>query len=72
MTGENVKHDEWTLVRSLKSDQVYVVKTTHWADFKWDMKTIATKEWEVVTSGEKGYLTMLEQLANDETTKDYK
>lgn len=61
---------EYVLVRSRETDRVYVVKAEHWADYMWDMKP--PRDLELVVSGEKGYITMLERLANDnETTKDY-
>lgn len=65
-----MKDKEYVLVRSRETDHVYVVKAEHWADYKWDMKP--PRDLELVVSGEKGYITMLERLANDnETTRDY-
>jgi hypothetical protein len=66
------KSDEWVLVRSRKTDHVYVVKADSWADYLWEMKQ--PRGFDVVVSGEKGYITMLEQLTNGEdsrATKDY-
>jgi hypothetical protein len=60
-----VKPKEYVLIRSLKTDALYAITTDSWADYKWDMKGHPLK-FEEVISGEKGYLTMLEQLANEE------
>jgi hypothetical protein len=72
MTYE-VKPKEYVLIRSLRTDELIAISADSWADYKWDMKS-RTLSFEEVISGEKGYLTMLEQLANDEneTTEDYK
>ena len=61
-----VKPKEYVLIRSLKTDALYAITTDSWADYKWDMKGHPLK-FEEVMSGEKGYLTMLEALANNET-----
>lgn len=70
MTYE-VKPKEYVLVRSRETDHVYVVKADSWADYKWE---VARRNLELVVSGEKGYITMLERLANDndKSTEDYK
>jgi hypothetical protein len=67
-----IKPDEWVLVRSRETDHVYVIKADNWADYKWEMRP--PRNLEVVVSGEKGYITMLERLANDRynaATKEY-
>ena len=64
MTQE-VKPKEYVLIRSLKDDALYAITANSWADYKWEMKNKPPK-FELVMSGEKGYLTMLEQLANAE------
>lgn len=69
-----VKPKEYVLVRSLKDDALFAITADSWADYKWDMKGRPLK-FEEVISGEKGYLTMLEQLANEEDDtpdEDYK
>ena len=66
------KTDEWILARSRETDHVYVIKADHWADYQWETKQ--PRNLELVVSGEKDYITMLERLANDKdnaATKDY-
>lgn len=68
---EKAKASEYVLVRSRTTDRVYVVKSAHWADYKWEVRN---PDLEVVVSGERGYLTLLEQLTNDEdeSTKEHR
>jgi len=70
-----VKPKEYVLVRSLDTDALFAITTGSWSDYKWDMKGRPLK-FEEVISGDKGYLTMLEQLSNDDflfdKTEDYK
>jgi hypothetical protein len=72
MTQE-VKPKEYVLVRRIRTDELFAIPASSWADYKWEMKH-KPPMFELVMSGEKGYLTMLEHLANgeDETTEDYK
>jgi hypothetical protein len=69
------KPKEYVLVRSLDTDALFAVTADCWADYKCDTKGRPLK-FEEVTSGDKGYLTMLEQLSNDDflfdKTEDYK
>lgn len=60
-----VKPEEYVLVRNIFTDELLAVSADSWADYKWDMKS-RTLSFELVISGELGYLTMLEQLANAE------
>jgi hypothetical protein len=57
---------EYVLVRNIFTDELLAISTDRWADYKWEMKA-KPPMFEEVMSGEKGYLTMLEQLASNET-----
>jgi len=69
------KPKEYVLLRSLDTDSLFAVTAGRWADYKWETKGRPPR-FEEVMSGEKGYLTMLEQLSNDnfllDKTEDYK
>lgn len=65
-----MKDGEYVLVRNIFTDELLAVSADSWADYKWDMKS-RTLSFELVISGEKGYLTMLEQLADDKSTKEF-
>ncbi len=74
MTQE-VKPKEYVLVRNIHTDELFAISTDSWADYKWETKKLNRPlMFEEVISGEKGYLTMLEALANDEdaTTEETK
>lgn len=57
--------EQYVLIRSLTTDELFVISAGNWADYGWEMKGKPPR-FELVISGEKGYLTMLEQLANAE------
>jgi hypothetical protein len=65
-----MKDKEYVLVRNIHTDELLAITKDSWADYKWDMKS-RTLSFEEVMSGEKGYLTMLEQLADDKSTKEF-
>lgn len=65
-----MKDREYVLVRNIHTDELLAIGADSWADYKWDMKS-RTLSFEVVMSGEKGYLTMLERLADDKSTKEF-
>lgn len=69
MKASEIKPKEYVLLRNIHTDQVHAVSADSWNDYKWEMKP--PRNLELVVSGEKGYLTMLEQLADDKSTKDY-
>ena len=58
-----MKDKEYVLVRNIHTDELLAITKDSWADYKWE---VARRNLELVVSGELGYLTMLEQLANEE------
>lgn len=61
---------EYVLLRDLRTDELFAISASSWDDYKWEMRA-KPPMFELVTSGEKGYLTMLEQLADDKSTKEF-
>jgi hypothetical protein len=65
-----MKDKEYVLLRDLRTDELFAIPASRWADYKWEVKN-KPPMFEEVMSGEKGYLTMLEQLADDKSTKEF-